>query len=180
MKGKLIYKETQTFRGTLVWWLILVVSLPIVGMFLWAFYQQLILGESWGTKPMSDMGLVVVGSLSLTVVGSVFALFHTMKLIVEIDEGALYYSFFPFVRTKHTVSKTQVENLQVRESNPILEFGGWGYRIGFFTSRAYNVKGKWGLQLVFTDGEKLFLGTQKPKELEQAIHTLKASWGMTN
>lgn len=178
MKGKLIFKETQTFRGTWAWWLILVVSAPVAGMFLWAFFQQLILGEPWGTKPISNLGLVAVGGLAIIVVSSVFTLFQVMKMKVEIDQETLYYSFYPFIRTNRVVSKEHVETLFVRESNPVLEFGGWGYRIGFFTAKALNVKGKWGLQLVFRSGEKLFLGTQKPKELEQAIKTLKTNWGM--
>jgi hypothetical protein len=58
----------------------------------------------------------------------------------------------------------------VRQYNPIIEYGGWGLRLGLFgKNRAYNISGKEGIQLVFHDHKKLLVGTNKPEEATNAL-----------
>jgi hypothetical protein len=55
----------------------------------------------------------------------------------------------------------------------IIEYGGWGIRKTFSgKGTAYNVKGKNGLQLVFKNGDRLLIGTQKAEELKETLLTL--------
>lgn len=176
MKGKIIFKETQSFRYTWSWWLILLITLPMTGMFLYGLYSQLILGVQWGDKPMSDTGLIIVSLLSVILMIGILLLFHFMKLIVQIDAGQLYYSFFPFVNKTKSISSSDVDKMFIRKYNPIWEYGGWGYRVRPGNGKAMNVKGNWGLQIQFKDGKKLLLGTQMPQVLEQAIEELTSNW----
>ncbi|MHC4187375.1 MAG: hypothetical protein ACYSRQ_04200 [Planctomycetota bacterium] len=61
----------------------------------------------------------------------------------------------------------------IRTYRPIKEYGGWGIRYGFGESgKAYNVKGNQGLQLVFENGKRLLIGTQKPKRLLEAVNSI--------
>jgi hypothetical protein len=56
----------------------------------------------------------------------------------------------------------------IRKYRPVLEYGGWGYRI-FGNKRAFNISGDMGLQLEFTDKSKLLIGTSQPEALAEAL-----------
>ena len=62
--------------------------------------------------------------------------------------------------------------MEIREYKPIMEYGGWGIR-GFGSNRALNIKGKIGLQLVFKNGQKLLIGTQKADEIVKILAPFK-------
>jgi hypothetical protein len=176
MKGKILFSETQMFRYTWSWWLVLLIAIFMLGMFGYALYSQFILGEPWGTKPASDTGLGIVASLTLLLILSIFLLFHFMKLKVEIDAVNIYYSYFPFVNKRKTISKKDVDKIRVRKYNAIWEYGGWGYRVRPGNGKALNVKGKWGLQIVFKNDKKLLLGTQTPQLMKDAVEELTHNW----
>ncbi|MHC4643443.1 MAG: hypothetical protein ACYS32_17515, partial [Planctomycetota bacterium] len=60
-----------------------------------------------------------------------------------------------------------------RTYKPILEYGGWGIRCSFTgKGKAYNVSGNKGVQLVFTNGKKLLIGSQQPDDLAAAIEEM--------
>lgn len=176
MKGRLLFEEVQRFRYTISWWVLMVVSVPFFGGFLYALYQQLILGVPVGDRPMGDLALILVSLSMIILLTAVIWLFQVMKLHVKIDEGMLFYSFYPFFSEMRAVKKGETKNLYVRKYKPILEYGGWGYRIRWKRGKAFNVSGKWGLQLIFNNGKKILIGTQKPGELEIAIEKLKENW----
>ncbi|REE05809.1 hypothetical protein [Marinoscillum furvescens] len=176
MKGKVLFNETQSFQYTWSWWLLIVIALGNIVLFGSGFYQQLVLGKPFGTKPAGDLTLVLVGSGTMLLLMVLAWLLHRVRLYVAIDHGAIHYRFPPFKKTTQTVNRADVEAIYVRKYKPILEYGGWGYRGALGKSKALNVAGKWGIQLEFTNGERLLLGTQKPEEAQAAVEKLKASW----
>lgn len=171
MKGKLLFEETQTYRGTLVWYLTLVFCLGMVGLFAYAMFVQLVMGGTWGDKPLSDTGLILVFLLTLAICGGIFALIHIHKLVLSIDEGTVAYSFYPYISKTRVLYRDDIKSVAVRKYKPILEYGGWGYRIGS-KDRAYTLWGKYGLQLEMANGKKLLIGTQKAPELEGIVRQL--------
>jgi len=52
-----------------------------------------------------------------------------------------------------------------------------GFRCGFRkgSGKAYNMKGNQGAQLVFKNGKRLLIGSQKPDELAEAINSIMKS-----
>ena len=56
--------------------------------------------------------------------------------------------------------------------NPIMDFGGWGYRVSWKgKGTALNVKGNKGIELILKNGKKITIGTQKPEEAMHAINS---------
>jgi hypothetical protein len=103
-------------------------------------------------------------------------LFQLHKLEVKVDQDSIRYRFAPYINRFRTIRKGEVKEIYVRKYQPIMEYGGWGYRIGLGKGRAYNIFGNWGLQLKFRNGKDLLLGTQKPEILKAAITKLKENW----
>ncbi len=177
MKGKVIFEETQTFRFTWSWYLVIAMTLLMFWIFGRGFYKQIIVGETWGNNPMSDTALILVTLFSLVLITGILIFISIHRLVIQVDEGSVRYKFLPYFSTFRTLTQDNVKRLYVRKYKPILEYGGWGYRIRF-RKKAFNIRGNWGLQVDFSNGKGLLLGTQKPKELETAIDQLRLNWEM--
>jgi hypothetical protein len=153
-----MFKETQRFNQ---WWHYLLFSLTFIPI-LYSLYR------CWEIKEYK--GFFITMGLMLVVLLFIFS----MRLDTEIKEEGIYVQFFPFHLRRRFYPKDSIQEIFVREYKPILEYGGYGIRYSF-PGKAYNIQGKWGLQLVFKDGRKLLIGTQKVEELEDILKRWKES-----
>lgn len=99
-------------------------------------------------------------------------LMFVLRLESRVDERGVHYRFFPFHITMRLKTWDEIENAYVRIYRPIPEYGGWGIRFGFGKGMALNVSGNVGLQIVYKNGKKLLLGTNKGEELEVFMQEL--------
>ncbi|MBL0144457.1 MAG: hypothetical protein IPP48_00465 [Chitinophagaceae bacterium] len=63
---------------------------------------------------------------------------------------------------------TEISKCYIRTYKPIKEFAGWGFRAGR-SGLGYTVYGNQGVQLEFTDGRKILIGTNKPDEIKEIL-----------
>jgi hypothetical protein len=63
---------------------------------------------------------------------------------------------------------TPRRSAEPRTYSPVLEFGGWGIRVGG-GGMAYNVSGNEGVQLVLKSGRRVLIGTRQPDVLMSAL-----------
>lgn len=129
--------------------------------------QQVGFGISWGSKASTNLGLM----LSTLIPLGMLILMKSIRMETVISESDIHMRFFPFITRVFPLE--DIQEAYVRESSPIREFGGWGIRWALTGGMAYNVSGKHGLQLVLKNGKKVFLGTQKPRELQRVIDQLE-------
>jgi hypothetical protein len=162
MDNEILFTERQRFRQ---WWLWLIL-LAVNGLFLFGVFKQVLFGQQFGDKPMSDTGLLATTGLTLVLT----LLFVNFRLYTIIKKDGIYVRFFPFhLKYKHYAWERLTKSY-VRQYSPITEYGGWGLRIGLFgKGTAFNVSGNKGLQLEFTDNKKLLIGTNKPEELTEIL-----------
>ncbi|MFT4785999.1 MAG: hypothetical protein ACI9I8_001125 [Cellvibrionaceae bacterium] len=169
MKGKLLFEEEQSFTGTWLWNLSIIMLVGFVGLFGWGMYQQLVQELPWGDHPMSDLGLIITSISSITVMFGIVLFLSIQILHMKVDEGSIQVKFYPYTRSFRQITKNEIQQASVRSYHPIMEFGGWGYRAAFKKNMAYNISGNRGLQLIFNNGKKLLIGTKKEAELKAAI-----------
>ena len=143
-----------------------------VGLFCAGFYKQIIQGQEFGSNPMSDSGMIIGFILDLILFTSLFLLFGFAKLTMVIDDKGITYRFFPFHFKNRLILWDEIMRYEVIKYNPILDYGGWGVRIGG-RGKAYNVSGNMGLLLYLKSGRPLLIGTQKSKELIDFLSKLK-------
>lgn len=160
------FREIQQFRQTWVWVLVLPISLFLIVLFGYGMIKQLILGQPWGSRPLPDTALSIIGPLFILFGIGLGCLFYSCQLITEVREDGLYVRFFPL--THHRIPFEDIAHFEVRTYSPIREFGGWGIRYGR-RGKAYNVSGNRGVQLELLNGKRLLIGSQRPEELVQAI-----------
>jgi len=162
MNQEVLFSERQKFKQ---WWL-LAILLCVNSLFIFGICKQIILGQQFGDKPMSDTGLLIITGLFLLLTILIF----TSRLDTLIKGDGIYVRFFPFhLKFKH-YKWTSLTKSFVREYSPVTEYGGWGLRLGLFgKGTAFNVSGNEGLQLEFNDHKKLLIGTNKPAELTEIL-----------
>ena len=153
---KIEFKEEQKFTQ---WWLwIILIGIGVIPIF--GIYKQLILGEQFGTKPMSDLGLILFGILIFGLIG----FFASMRIKTEIDDKEIRMNFFPLVKKK--VNWKEVKSAEIVDYGFV---GGWGIRPGTKYGTVYNTKGNKGLAIELLNGKKFLIGTQKETELYEIV-----------
>ncbi len=162
------YTERQRFRQAWLWAILLPSMLGTAGLFGYGLYQQLVLNQPWGDRPMGDTALITSASASASIALSfgILWLMLAMELRVEARDDALRIRFFPFL--KRRIPYQDIRSAEARLYNPLLDYGGWGIRFGRH-GKAYNVSGNRGVQLELANGERILLGSQNADALCAAI-----------
>lgn len=167
MNNETIFSERQRFTRKWIWILLLFVY----AILLYGFIQQVFFGVPFGNRPVGNTAFVIY-NICFVLMG---VLFRMTRLDTEIREEGIYYQLFPFQFKMRKISIDEIEKIYVREYNPIMEYGGWGLRLGLFGKGwAVNVAGNKGIQIIFKDSKrrKFLIGTQKPEEAEAALKSI--------
>ena len=150
-QGALRFQEVQRFSGNWLTW--------VAGIGLVAALAGCIVG---GFHPGNVILLVVLACVGF--------LFCFGELRTEVRDEALYTRVFPLTR-QHRFTWDEIRSCEARTYRPLIEYGGWGVRCGR-GGKAYNVSGNRGVQLEFTNGKRLLIGSQRAEELAAAIQEL--------
>ena len=146
------YREVQRFRQ---WWIWLIL-VPVVGAAWWAFVQQILGGQPFGSNPGPDwvVWLVfVLFGLGLPV------LLLAARLVIEVNATELDLRYVPFRRRR--IPLGDVQDHEAVTFRPIREWGGWGIRWARGRGWAYTVRGDRGVQLHLSGGAKLLVGSAR-------------------
>jgi hypothetical protein len=168
MNSPILFSEKQHFKQ---WWLWLIL-LAVNGFILFGIVWQVVLGNTFGDKPIGNTELLILGG----VIVAITLLMLLSKLETKISIDGIAVRFFPLHFKFRHFSWDELANAYVRQYSPLGEYGGWGLRYSISGhGKAYNVSGKQGLQLEFTNGKKLLIGTKKADELRDVLNTLKVT-----
>ncbi|MDV6167937.1 hypothetical protein R1T16_05840 [Flavobacterium sp. DG1-102-2] len=155
-----LFYEEQYFRQ---WWIFILLA-GMCGTGVYGVITQVFMGETFGDKPMGDVGLIIfsVCIIALTI------FFYMQKMITKIDERGIYIKFRPYHKKWRLYEWQRIAHCELKKYNPTFEFGGWGIRPG-----VNSVSGNSGLLLHFKSGKpKLMIGTRKTEEMQQVLQTL--------
>lgn len=142
----LIFEEVQAMDQIWVWALM-------------GFELVLLLGVLFVVA--SPVWTIAVFLLIMTMT---MALLGSIKLYTRIDREGVHFRMTPFHFREQTIYWEDIDQIHVRQYEPIKEYGGWGIKVGLKGGKAYNIKGNFGIQIRKKDGKSLLLGTQLPEE----------------
>jgi len=153
MKQK--FEETQRFTQWWLWVLLIVVCIfPIVGI-----VKQLVYKQPFGSKPMSDTGLIIFAISMFAILG----LFAVLRLTTRIDSAGIQMQYFPILKRK--AAWHDIESVEVVSYG----FVGYGIRFGSKHGIVYNTSGNKGLAIRLKNGKKFLIGTQRSEEIEKIV-----------
>lgn len=157
------FQERQYFRQ---WWFIAILVI-VMGLAIYGMIQQVVFDQPWGNNPMSNSGFIVLMILLFFLFGSIFM----MRLETNIDSQGIKFGFHPFQRKRIFYAWNDIAEINVIQYSPLKEYGGWGWRISLTgKGQAYNVSGNKGIQVKLKNGKQRLIGTQRPEEVQGAIH----------
>lgn len=165
MDSENLFTEKQKFKQWLLW----LILFGINSLFLFGFVKQVVYGEQFGDKPMSNTGLLIATSFTFLLT-FLFMIYHLDTII---KKDGIYVRFFPFHIKFNYYAWDTLTKSYVRQYSALSEYGGWGLRYGMFgNGNAFNISGNKGLQLAFLNNKKLLIGTNKPDELELVLNEI--------
>lgn len=144
---------TEIQRFSIVWVVLLSLILICVGV-------MLAKGPGGLYQSQSLMPIVIIIMIII--------LLGFSHLSLQVDEKSVCYRFFPFHLRFRSIAKSEISKIEIRDFDPVSDFGGWGIRYDFGKKRfAYIIKGKRGILVTRKDGRQLIVGTQvSESELE--------------
>ena len=167
---RLIYKEEQSFRQSVVPWIMLASGLVMMAGFGKGFYQQLYQGQPYGDEPMSNNGLIWSSIFAFVVMSAALIIILNSKLLIEIWSDGIRYKFPPMTCKTRFIPLNDIVSAEVTKYRPIIEFGGWGWRKRFLQRKtAYSVSGKIGIRVIKKNGSQVMLGTHQQDEMKRAV-----------
>jgi hypothetical protein len=154
------FTEEQKFTQWWLWLILIAIGmLPVYGI-----YKQLIIGEDFGSKPLSNLGLIIFSVFVFCFI----LLFYFMRLKTEIDQQEIRMRFFPFVQK--SIPWSEIKDAKLVNYGFV---GGWGIRLWTSYGTVYNTKGDKGLAIELLDGKKFLIGTQREADLQKFLERLK-------
>ena len=96
--------------------------------------------------------------------------FWVLRLTTEVRHNGIYIQFEPIHRSFRHTSFQEIDEAHTTTYSAST-YGGWhwGIRWSFSGNTVYRLRGNRGVELVLTDGSRVFIGSQQPTELETAI-----------
>ena len=154
------FEETQLLRR--VWWY-WIVFIPFALLGVWGLVN--LVGSSDPAK-INDT-LIIVCSIPIAL--TVFCSLVTLK--TEVNENAIVIKVFPFL-IKRTIPWSQISKAFVLKYE-LNEFKATGSgAIPFGNGKAYHLYSGYGLQLETMEGNKILIGTRKPKSLQEFLKAI--------
>jgi len=147
------YHEEQHFHGALMGLLLVAMVFVVVITVLSVVFAR-----------PGDALLLAIAPVVVVLVASLISLSH---LDVDVTDQGVSIAFRYLWPTRR-IGFAEIVGLEVRRYNPLLEYGGWGVRLGP-RGWGYMTSGNEGVQLRLRKGLPVLIGSKHPPELEAAI-----------
>lgn len=119
-------------------------------------------------KKFKDFESAKWGLAGIVLVLLIVILFWIVRLRTRIDSTGISARFEPVNFLKRSYKWTEIKDCYVRKYAPVREYGGWGVR-GSQNSKAYNVSGNMGIQIITKADKKFLIGTKKPRDAKRTL-----------
>jgi len=146
------FHEEQRFPRWIASGLALLIGVPIFIAFIESPFRPEVFFPS--------LGVVLIGVI-------VAALLLMARLVVDVDDQEIRIDFHLLWPARH-IALDDVQRAHATEYSPLL-WGGWGVHYMFLRGWAFNTSGSEGVLLELNSGSKVMIGSQRAKELEDAI-----------
>jgi hypothetical protein len=147
------YHEEQHFHGAFIGLLLVTMVFVVVITVVAVVFSR-----------PDDALLLAIAPVVVVLVAALISLSH---LDVDVGERGVTIAFRHLWPTRR-IAFSDVVSVEVRRYNPLLEYGGWGVRIGP-KGWGYMTSGNEGVQLRLRKGLPVLIGSARPRELEAAI-----------
>jgi hypothetical protein len=173
MKNEKPFFFEEVERLNQKWNLFLVTPLCVVFILFqgYSLYSQFILKRPIGTKPLSDLWLIIVSVFVIPLMIFLIWLFRVMTLTVIVDSEKIFLRFYPIMKKEILIK--DIAAFEIKEFNPIIDFGGWGLRYSIrWKTTGFIMKGKVGVHIHLKNGKNILISSEQANKLYNVIKNL--------
>jgi len=98
---------------------------------------------------------------------ALIGMFLYLRLDTDVNGTGIRIQYRPFHMKPRFIDWKDVKSIELKKISP-WKLGGWGLRFSG-SSIVYSVGGNTYLKLTYSRGRALLIGTQRPKELQEAL-----------
>lgn len=172
---KILFFEEERFNQKWNLFLITPVCVGFILFQIYSLYSQLVLKKPVGSDPLSDTWLILMSFLVIPLMIFLIWLFSVTKLTVRVDSEKISIRFYPMV--KREVLLSDINSFEIKEFNPIIDFGGWGLRYSIrWKTAGYIMKGKVGVHIHLKNGKNLLISSERANELFRVLKEISARY----
>jgi hypothetical protein len=168
MDDAAFFLESQRFTPMWVVALAFGVTLLLSGVFGFGLYQQIGRGIPFGTRPISNAGLILISVTLFGVLGVLDYVALSSRMITEVRADGVHLTARPFLKQPVFFAARSIRAATPRDYDAIREHNGWGIRRGA-SGPAYTAHGNRGVDLDLGDGRHILIGSQDADGLAEAI-----------
>jgi hypothetical protein len=150
-----VFNEIQRISQWYIW----IFPIFVFIYWLYAFIIQVVFKIDVGTKPVSNIEMIILGFIPI----GILVLFHQIILTTTIDEKTLKISLFPFCSRE--IILDEISKIELVK----YDFVGFGCRFGTKYGIVYNIKGNKGFYIKTKFDEYFLVGSQKIDELKSHL-----------
>ena len=173
--NKVLFKEEQRYKKPRIKYIMTAVVVILL-LDVTFMVRQLLSSNPDSAAGGNEKTALLIATLVLIAVTAGFVvIFSRLKMITTVTEGGIQVLYPPILRKGKFIAGGDIERFEVRQYNPLIEFGGWGIKTRGRPLRrrrfgiALTAYGRSGLQLYLRDGKKLLIGTQRPEPFRHAV-----------
>lgn len=108
--------------------------------------------------------------ITILLMAGVALIYTSIRLTCQITDSGITVRYFPFQPNATTFTWTQIEDVYLRDFNPLQEFRGWGIKYGFNGTKSYTMAGNtYGIQINLKDGGQVLIGTRRWDDVRQVL-----------
>lgn len=155
MAAETLFEEKQHMHQT---WVILLTFIAVIVPMSIGIFPLL-------TGDLKDFHDLILGVLVLAIFLPIFLGLYYAFLTTRIDEDKIAYGWNIPTNELNVIKWSEVQDLEILE----YRFVGYGYRLSPLYGTVYNASGNKGLQITKKNGEKLLIGSNKVKELQETL-----------
>lgn len=158
MENNIIFSETKLFRK---WW----ITIPLLAVLLFTFYcikKQIIDGEIIGNNPPSDLAVILLPFIPLSLLLFLFM----NKLTMVIQKNGLIINFKPYF--EKFVKWQDINNVEILKPT----FPAYGIRFGTKHGVVYNLGARYGLLIHKNNGDKFMVGVKNVEHLKASLSNI--------
>lgn len=120
---------------------------------------------TWARQLLAGAG----GLLGLT------GLFAPMRTRVTTDGLSITFGLPRWIQIR--IAAADISSVEAVTYSPLLEFGGWGIRVGADGTRAYSARGNQGVRIA-TEKRRYLIGSMRAEELAAALRRVSGALQM--
>lgn len=166
-KKDTLFEEVQYLRDfRIILYLKLLILCIVIGSFIHSIYEIAFTPDQVNMNEFIMLNIVHAFTFSF-----LCTLIFICRLVTQVNPKGLSVRFIPFHFRMKEIDLKNIKHIEAKQYRPIMEYGGWGIRMGW-KKKAYNVHGNKGVEILYKDDRKLLIGSQRADELTEAIKSI--------